>query len=97
METSKCNNGDRLSVIPIPAQHPVYTEGDSTDAPDPFPPQFLRQDDSPHSLATVLRRGLRGSNLELALVADDLLVHTALYHAKEHRLYSTVEFVVLRP
>lgn len=94
MEASERDDGDSLGVIPGPTQYLTYTDNGRADAPYPFPPQFLRQYDSPHSFATILRCG-GGANL--SLVADDLLIHATLYHAEEHRLHGAIEFVILRP
>lgn len=97
VETPERNDGDSLGVIPGSTQYPAYTDDGTADAPDPFPPQFLRQHDGPHSFAAILRCCLCGGGPNLSFIADDLLIHAALYHAEEHRLHGAVEFVVLRP
>lgn len=79
--------GDRMEAAECDDGHGLCV------CPYLFSPELLCQDDGPHGIFAVDTDCCARS--EFSLVAEDVGVHAALDHGKEHGLHGAVELVVL--
>lgn len=94
MRAPQSNNRHRLCIRP--ANHALALPSrfqPTTNSPNTFLPQLLRQHYSPHRIIALMQIHMDHS-LSLPFVAYYPNIHALFDHTEKHRLHSSVEFVV---